>query len=142
MEDGCVSTYHRRGLTHKTIIQKLTQIIANKPPQRMATGPPQRVPTPSTSVNITAPETIRTSRQTHQRQTQSNTPMPSIIEEVVDGGQVRFNLPPQRGDKNSDDWWRKYLEQTNEREVKKPNNHSRRQSNPQVIPANHKQTSR
>ena len=75
-------------LKHKTIIQKLTEIIANKPAQRVAAGSPQRVPAPSTSVNITALETIRTIKRIHQHQTRSNTPMSSIIEEVVDAGRV------------------------------------------------------
>ena len=84
-------------LKHNQIIQQLMQIIAN--------GPPQRVTAPSTSVNITAPETVRTSNRVHQRLTRSNTPMPSIIEEVVGAGRVRFNLPPQgRVEKNSNNW--------------------------------------
>ena len=71
-------------LKHTTIIKQLTQIIANGPHQRVAVGTPQRVAAPSTSVDITAPETIRTSKRIHQRQTRSNTPMPSITEEIVD----------------------------------------------------------
>ena len=69
-------------LTYKVIIQKLTQIIAKKPPQRVAIGSPQRVPAPLTSVSITTPETICTSRRIHQRQTLSNKSLPSIIEEI------------------------------------------------------------
>ena len=110
------------------------QIIANGPPQWVASGPLQRVAAPPTSVYITAPKTIRTSTRIHQRQTQSNTPMPSIIEEVVDAGRVRFNVPPQRVEKNSEEWRRKCIERSGEREAKIPNNHSQRQSNPQVIP--------
>ena len=66
-------------LQHKQIIQQLTQIVANGPPQRVAARPPQRVTTPPTSVDITAPETIRTTPRIHQQRTRSKTPMPSII---------------------------------------------------------------
>ena len=67
--------------------------------------------------------------------------MPSISKEVVDAGRVRFNLTPQVVDKNSDYWRRECLERSGEREEKTPNNHSLRQSNPQVIPDERKQTS-
>ena len=118
------------------------QIIANKPSQRVAAGLPQRVPEPSTSVEITVPETIRTSQPIHQRHTRSNTPMPSIIKEVVDVEGVRFNLPPQQVDINSDEWRRKYLKQTCEMEINRfLKISSRRQSNPQIILDDLKQTS-
>ena len=81
-------------LQHKQIIQQLTQIVANKSPQRVGARTPQRVAAPLTSLDNTAPETIRTSSRVHQRQTRSNTPMPAIMEEVVDARRVRFNLPP------------------------------------------------
>ena len=80
-------------LKHKAIIQKLMQIIANKALQRVATRQPQRVPAPSTSVDITAPETIRTSKRIHQRQKRINIPMQFIINTVVDAGRVPFNSP-------------------------------------------------
>ena len=67
--------------------------------------------------------------------------MPSIIEEVVDAGNVRFNLPPQRVEKNSDEWRRKCVKHSGVREAKKANNDSMRQSNPQLIPEDRKQTS-
>ena len=128
-------------LKHKQIIQQLTQIVANGPPQRIAAGPPQRVAPPSTSIDITAPETICTSSQIHQRQTRSNTPMPSIIEEVVDVAKVRFNLPPQgQVEKNSNEWWRNCIEKVGDRNAQMPNNYSLRQSNPQAIPDGRKQT--
>ena len=120
-------------LKHKQIIQQLAQIIAK--------GPPQRVAAPSTSVDNTPPEIICTSKRVHQHQTRSNTPMPSIIEEVVDAGRVRFSLPPQAVENNSDKWRRECLEQLGEREAKTPNNHSLRHPNPQVIPDECKQTS-
>ena len=98
-------------LKHKKIIQQLTQIIANGPPQRVATGPPQRVIASSTSVDVTAPETIRTSNRIHQGQTRSNTPMPSIIEKVVDTRWVHFNQPREgRVEKNSNKWRRRCME--------------------------------
>ena len=67
-------------ITHKKVIQQLTCIITNKPPQRVTTQSPQRVTPTSTSVDITAPRIIKTSKRIHQRKTRSNTPMPTIIE--------------------------------------------------------------
>ena len=131
-------------LKYKTIIQKLTQIIANKPPQRVAAGPPQRVTAPSISVDINAPKTIRTNDRIHQCQTRSNTPMPSIIEEVVDTRRIRFNQPPQgRVEKNSNEWRRECIERLGERKAEKTKNHSLslRLNNPQAIPDERKQTS-
>ena len=128
-------------LKHTAIIKQLTQIIANGPYQRVAAGTPQRVAAPSTSVDITAPETIRIRKRIHQRQSRSNTPMPSIIKEVVDARRVRFNLPSQRVEKNSNKWRRKYIKRSGEREAKTPNNYSLRWSNQQVIPDERKQTS-
>ena len=69
-------------IKHKNIIQKLTCIITNKPPQRVTTHSPQRVTPTSTSVDITAPRIIKTSKRIHQRKTRSNTTMPTIIEDV------------------------------------------------------------
>ena len=111
-------------LKHKTIIEKLTQIMSDKAHQRVAAGKSQRGPTSLTSINTTAPETIRTSKRSHQRQTRSNTPMPSIIKEVVDAGGERFNLPPQRVENNSNNWRKKCLEHSREHEAKNANNHS------------------
>ena len=117
----------------KSIIPKFNRIIDNKPPQR--------VPAPSTSVDITAPETIRTRKLIHQRRMRNNIPMTSISKEMVDVGKVRFNLSQQRVAKNSDNWRQQCLEKPGEHEAKKANNHSLRQSNPQVIPDYRKQTS-
>ena len=117
----------------KSIIPKFTRIIDNKPPQR--------VPAPSTSVYITAPETIRTRKLIHQRRMRNNIPMTSISKEMVDVGKVWFNLSQQRVAKNSDNWRQQCLEKPGEHEAKKANNHSLRQSNPQVIPDYRKQTS-
>ena len=117
----------------KSIIPKFTRIVDNKPPQR--------VPAPSTSVDITAPETIRTRKLIHQRRMRNNIPMTSISKEMVDVGKVRFNLSQQRVAKNSDNWRQQCLEKPGEHEAKKANNHSLRQSNPQVIPDERKQTS-
>ena len=129
-------------MKHKQITQQLAQIIANGPPQRVATRAPQRVTAPSTSVDITAPETIHTSNRVHQRRRRSNTLMSSIIEERINAGRVCFNLPPQgRVEKNSDNLRPECLVRSGKHEAKTPNNHSLRQSNPQVIPDKHKQTS-
>ena len=68
-------------ITRKKVIQQLTCIITNKPPQRVTTQSPQRVTPTSTSVDITAPRIIKTSKRIHQRKTRSNTPMPTIIED-------------------------------------------------------------
>ena len=117
----------------KSIIPKFTRIVDNKPPQR--------VPAPSTSVDITAPETIRTRKLIHQRRMRNNIPMTSISKEMVDVGKVRFNLSQQRVAKNSDNWRQQCLEYSDERETKKSKKNSLRQSNPQVIPYEHKQIS-
>ena len=42
---------------------------------------------------------------------------------VVDAGRVRFKLPLQRVEKNSDEWCRECLEQSGERKAKQKNNH-------------------
>ena len=68
-------------IKHKNIIQQFTWIITNKPPQRVTTQSPQRVTPTSTSIKITAPRIINTSKQINQRETRSNTPMPTIIED-------------------------------------------------------------
>jgi len=65
-------------LRHAKVLQKLTAIIANKPPQRVAMQTPQRVDGPSTSNDTTAPRIVRTAKRIHQRKTRSNTPMPAL----------------------------------------------------------------
>ena len=67
-------------ITHTQVIQQLTCIITNKPLQRVTTQSPQRVTPTFTSVDITAPRIIKTSKRIHQRKTRSNIHMPTIIE--------------------------------------------------------------
>ena len=129
-------------LKHNTIIQKCMQIIANRPPKGVATGSPQRVPAPSTSFDITAPETICNSQIIHQRHTRCNPPMPSIIEEVVNVRGVQFDLPPHQVDENSNEWQRSCLERISEIEANKiATTNSQQKSNSQVIPNDKSQTS-
>ena len=68
--------------------------------------------------------------------------MPSIIKEVVDTTRVDFDQPRQgRVEKNSNEWRRKCMERSGEREAEKAKNHSLRLNNPQAIPDERKQTS-
>jgi len=66
---------------HAKVLQNLTAIIANKPPQRVATQTPQKVDSPSPSNDTTTPRIVHTTKKIHQRHTRSNTPMPAILEE-------------------------------------------------------------
>ena len=77
-------------LQHTKALNELTDIITNSTPPRVVpnvtpplepVGPP-RVNAPSTSVNPTSPNNIYKTKLVHQRKTRSNTPMPTIIEEI------------------------------------------------------------
>ena len=77
-------------LQHTKALNELTDIITNSTPPRVVpnvtpplepVGPP-RVNAPSTSVNPTSPNNIYKTKLVHQRKTRSNTPIPTIIEEI------------------------------------------------------------
>ena len=80
----------QRNIHHIKALQDLTDIITNSTPPRVVpieTPPlepaePPRVNVPSTSVNPTAATNIYKTKLVHQRKTRSNTPMPTIIEEI------------------------------------------------------------
>ena len=77
-------------LQHTKALNELTDIITNSTPPRVvpnATLPlepakPPRVNAPSTSVNPTSPNNIYKTKLVHQWKTHSNTPIPTIIEEI------------------------------------------------------------
>ncbi|KAL7529996.1 hypothetical protein ACHAXR_003264 [Thalassiosira sp. AJA248-18] len=87
-------------LRHAKVLQKLTTILANKPPQRVAMQTPQRVDAPSTSNDTTAPRIVRQSKRIHQRRTRSNFQMPSIPEEATYENYYDSPRSPRREKKN------------------------------------------
>ncbi len=86
---------------HIKILQQLTDIIANKPPQRVATRPPPRVDVPSTSNDTTAPRIVRTGKRIHQRRTRSNVPMPTIPEDDTMSNWYESPRQPRREKKQT-----------------------------------------
>ena len=87
-------------LKHAKILQQLTAILKNAPPQRVALPALQRVDVPSTSNDTTAPRIVREAPRIHQRHTRRNTPMPAIVEETTCSNWYDSPRSPRR-EKNS-----------------------------------------
>ena len=79
--DITISGTTEQKVRHTQLVQQLTDVLKHGHPQRV-NGELPRVTTPSASNNTTAPRVVRHQPQIHQRRTRSNTPMPTILEEV------------------------------------------------------------
>ena len=71
-------------MQHIKILKQLTEIISNMSPPTVSNARTSRVGKSSTSNDTTAPRVVKTIHQIHQHRTRSNTPIPTIFEEVDD----------------------------------------------------------
>ena len=95
---GMLALIAEQKMKYANILDGLTTILKNRPLPRVAQAAPTRVDKPSMSNNTTAPRVLCQANQIHQKKTRSNTPMPSITEDL----EVEVAPPPSEW---SDNWY-------------------------------------